>query len=41
MISELRTYFLYLTLFMIGLIIGRITMAIQYGVMNSMAKRKL
>ena len=33
-------YFLYFGIFVIGIVIGRITMAIQYALMKSAAKKK-
>ncbi len=41
MISSINTYFLYLILFVIGVVIGRITMAIQYALITGREKKKL
>ena len=38
--AEAILYFKYLAFFMIGLIVGRITMAIQYAVFKELARAK-
>lgn len=39
MISEIRMYFLYVVIFVAGVIIGKLLMAIQYAFMKPPAKQ--